>query len=629
MSIYSKKIDLKAVSRIDTVEEFEKSLADLTLGEKIFQCQSLNEKNDEASFAKLLILYLKGEAEIKSEIKRIINWSYQVEKVHFFIKQLNSNDTDITYNSIKLIGLLKEPIALPYLNDIFDLEDTQVCQHIIRAIGEIGHPDGSKIVKKAVETPEKNLLILAIKTLSAWIDDVHWKTFKPLLRHKDRDVRVEAAFSISLRKNRKSAASLLKALNSEADSNVKYSLIQFLGLIPSKILLLPLLNIIIHDDDQKARLISSKTLDRLQGILKPQILFKYRSIKDISIRAEVIFRLGKFGTDNEKNKKYLRHTLEKTEDDSIKQSCLQALGYIADHNDIQLLTRFINIDPLSGYNAVIGLTRVWRLEDKDQIYSILEDNLLPIQKQIILKYLIRRRGAGADPVTILNIVKKLLEGEENLSVRYLALSLLEFAPINDTVSYLIDVYASTENSFDIEVIGHVLSYLTLHYTDTILAFVKSCDENTCEYITKFIPTDLSIEFIRSLSTIIVEKFSDIVKGAESKPVCDDLCRIFMSRPEVTKEFLRSLSSVEWKRFFLKKLLSHATLNLVTSIQSDLIEMLKVNDKDVRNTIMQLLIPIKDTSSLPNLMAIAESEGQNEAGEIAKNLIRHFVEEGYL
>ncbi|MFA4875666.1 MAG: HEAT repeat domain-containing protein, partial [bacterium] len=364
------------------VEGYDRALAGLSLGEKIADCQKFNERADAAGISKMLILYMAGGSEISHEVKRIFSWRNRAEKANFLIAQLQSSDTDIVMSSIDLLGVLKEPFTIPYIDAIFNFSDTRLAERIIDALSEMGENVGVATIMKALRSRNKDLLLLAIKRLSRMVEDVSWKVFRPLLQHDAPEIRNEAAFAICIRKSPQSAACLQKAIWSEQDRATKLGMIKHLGTVPGRRLVRPLLYMIVHDKDQKMRLAASRTLDRLQGLLRPGVIYWLRYTPDPAMRAEALFRLGKLGCEVEAHKEFLRRTLRKSQDLQILQACLQALGNIAERTDVDLLIEFLSRDPFTSYNAAFALTKMLRLEDGDRIISIIRSTRSHTTKQI-------------------------------------------------------------------------------------------------------------------------------------------------------------------------------------------------------------------------------------------------------
>lgn len=649
-------IIVKTPGAANTLDAFSTKLSKLTLGEKIREVQSLNEDEGETSAAKLLFMYIASEEEIRFEIKRIFSWKSKKEKIGFLISQFSSSNKEVLLVSIHLLGVLKEPIAIPYLDEIFKLEDTALCAYIIATLGEIGNPLGIKTVQKGLKSTDRCLLILAIRTLSGWRDDVQWRQFKPLLFHGYKEVRAEAAFAIALRKSSSSASSILKAIRIEKDPGTRHLLIQYAGMIPSSKILMPMLHIVTEDDDQKARFIASRSIDRLQGLLRPRELFSLRNVSNPKIKAEIIFRLGKFGTDSDRYKNYIRTTLKKTKEPLIVQACLQALGYIAEHEDVSLLTEFLGKDPLSSYNALMALThtwrtddkddvhqmlnggllsaygaamaltRTWRMEDKDSVLSSITGNLSATQKQVIIKYMIRRRGLLLEPAKILKTVQNILSKDDNINVRYLSIALLEFAPSTETITFLIDLYLNAKENFELEATKSALSQLAIYHRRFIISFISTCKLRDTGKIISFIPADADIDYFRDVAKALFAKLDKDIGVKAVAKMCYEIFDLFMSNPKATKLFIKSLPNAMWQRLFIDKLLHAAKASLIEEIEDELIPLLAVPDDGIRTSVMQLVIAVKNPGIIPRLMTIAESKKDTTSAEIAKNIIKNYIEE---
>ncbi|MBU0651121.1 HEAT repeat domain-containing protein [bacterium] len=326
---YYKQIISENPELIQSLSAFEEHIAQTPLSDRFYEIQTLNERTDEEGIAKWFLMYLDGEQEVQREIKRILGFHDKIAKVNFLIKQLESSNTEIVYKAIELMGIAKEQLAIPYLNAVLKPENIELTERVIIALGEINGYLGAQIVKRNLKiTTNRNLLLLCLKILSRWIELVSWKIFVPFLMQDDKEIKLEAAFAIALRKAPQSAKYVQMAINQEVNPNTKLTLTEYLGRIPSKQNLMPLINMCTHDPSQRVRLIASRTLDRLQGILSAQNLYELRNLKDIRMRAEVLFRLGKFGSENENHKRYLKKVLEESNDPHIIQAILSALGLI-------------------------------------------------------------------------------------------------------------------------------------------------------------------------------------------------------------------------------------------------------------------------------------------------------------
>lgn len=624
---YAQQIVLDDKGLKNEIASYESGIADQTLGDSIYACQSLAEQTDDMSLAKLIVLYLSGEKEIEHEIKRIFAWSNKIEKAEFLLKQLQSSDRALQLKSIELIAILKEPLVIPRLKDLFSLDDVEMGKAIIDALGEMDEPLGLKVIENALKAEDIGLLMHAIRTLSKITEDVPWKVFRRLLAHPDKDVRREAAFSIAIRKAPKSAPHIVRAILSEQDRDIKHIMIQYAGMIPGKEILLPLLTMVAHDPDHKTRLIASRTLHRVQGILKIGPLYKLRDHKDPSIRAEVLLRLGQYGVEEGRLKRYLRITLVNATDQQIVQSCIQALGYIAEHEDVEFLTSYLNKDPLTAYNTALALTRIWRLEDKDKVLDALMLCTSSTQRQIFLKYLIHRRGFSLAPEQILDAVKVLREKDDNLNVHYLTSALLEFAPCIGTFEYLADLYQTDTSYFDKEAVAHSLSNLILHHDELMIEIVRQRDMSESCHLMQFIPHDKNESFFRTLANSI---FSRDIAGVSEETMldsCDRVYSVLMLNPNALRQFLHAVKETAWQSMFIESLRKHATNDMIMFLLDELLDMLTIDDDEARASILAMLKRVQNVKILPYLMGVAESQAEGAAKAMARDLIRGLTKGG--
>ncbi|MFH1653653.1 MAG: HEAT repeat domain-containing protein [Pseudomonadota bacterium] len=611
------------------LETFEREMVNFTLNDKIYQIQHLNDTNDEESISKIFLFYLNGDRELRHEIRRSIHFGDKIFKTNYFISQLNSIDSEIKLTSIYLLGMLQERLATPYLLDILDPEDIISSTYIIEALGSINDPMAAGIVKHTLKSTNKKLLINSIKTLSKWTTNVSWRTFLKLLHHKDKDVRTEAAFALAMRKSPWSARHLLKAIKTEKDPKTRNSLIEFVGRIPTRKIVLPLIKIIVYDKDQRARLTATRTLDRVQGLIKPQILYKLRNISDIKLKSEIIFRIGKFGTDDEKHKQFLKEGLMQTSNQILLQSFIYSIGYLAEHSNIDMLMKFIQKDPLTSYNATWALCRTWRLEDKEKILSVMSQQILPMQKQIIIKFLIRRSGLSLSPDQILESVKMTLEREHNNNVRYLALALLEFSPSISTFEFLLSSHQKQLSHYEGDAIRLALTSLITHHSELLFIYIKNDDSKKYPLLLNFTPIVMKLQFYRLLSEAIFTKLSLENDEPTINSVCDQMTTIFFSKQRIARQFFKTMPDVKWKRLFLKKLYDLNDEKLIQSLLEELIEMLAVDDDEMRNILLKIITTHRDPRALPYLIKIAERDKFKESGTIAKTIVQTFLKEGII
>lgn len=569
-------------SILNTLETFERDVGGLLLGEKISLIQSLNEKTGVEDIAKIFLLFITSEKEIRLEIRRILSWHQDTQKVQFIVQQFKSLDRTIFLSSIELAGAMRTPLSIPYLANIFDITDVERCVLIIDALDEINSEAGIGIVNKALLSTNDELLIRAIKSLSKWPDEVGWKVFVPYLSHKNPEIRNESAFSISLHRDKKSAGTLLTTINQEKDRNTRNDIIRYIGLVPNKKILIPLLTVSASDPDQKARLVASRALDRVQGIIGPKPFFRLRKHSNINIRSEVIFRLGKFGAEHQQHKKYLRKILKakKSSDFLLVQSSIQALGYISDRTDISTLVPLIYEDTITSYNATMALIRIWRMEDKDQVIEILNEDISPVLKQIILKYIIRRRGLSISPEVILDCVEHILSTENDVNTRYLALSLLEFAPSLTTIDYLTALYTKASAQFEMEAITRVLTGLFAHYGETIFEHLKNYPLEKSQSIIKFLPI----------------------------------------RTKAVKKILTLSIDERLKISFLQLLVHSSRTDIIQNCMDEIIRLLYTKNKGLLDIATKLINMANTPDIIPHL--IKSAEGENSV--VIKGLARQMV-----
>lgn len=579
--------------------------------------RELNGKNDELSILKLFALYLQRNNEILKEFKRTFAGKNSDIKVNFIISQFSSRNRDVILASIEIAGILKTPLVMPYLQNIRIKGDADICNRIIEVALGVDDDYSAKILRCTMTSGNITLAKRSLDALSKRINSVPWEAFKPLLSHSDREIRLAAAFAIALRRAKASARTIIKAIAAEKLRDARLVLIRYAGMIPSRSMLIRLLDISVHDDDMKARLAATRTIDRLQGVIEPEELYSLRSSSDEMIRAEVLFRIGKFGSFAPSHKRYLRDTLKNSRSPIIRHACIMAMGYISEHRDMEFLESFLEADPATSYNATLALTRIWRLGDENNILHILKESHSATQRQIILKYLTRRRGFGLSPEVLLRTAEGLLKDESCMNVKYLIVLLLKFSPILETFEFLFKIFSTHDCVFTMDAAGSSLTSLSNDHPDLLLEYFRKSDIDTCNQLISFIPRDLTVDFARKLLAAIFDKIED----PNISRKFEDIYLTFTSRHEIARQILRSLPDIVWKRLFLKNLLKYSSLPLIRFVRGELLALLGEDDDEVKMLAMRLLALTGDISTAPYLVAASEALNTSEAKEVASSFIK--------
>ncbi|MBT3182011.1 MAG: hypothetical protein HN337_05820 [Deltaproteobacteria bacterium] len=650
MPIYS-EIDLQENVRSE-LEQFESSLPSISFGKKLSLVQTFADSPDELDFLKTLVMYIECEQQIKNEILRIVHWRYRAAKARFYSSLLRTKKQEVVLAAIDLITPLKESLIVPIFESHFNLNDIAMSKKMVLAVRETGDPLGINILKECLKSENSDLVILAITTLANWHGEISWKIFRPFLYHPDKRVRIEAGFGMVFRKDKGCACCMIRALKNEKDDEVRYNLIRYAGMIPNGRVIKPLLLIAIHDDDQRARLEASRTLDRLQGVLDAKHFYNIRRHRDIKIRAEIIRRLGKFGTENTRYKKFIRNTLLKSKDDLITQACIQSLGYIADSSDAKLLSSFLEKSPMSSYNALLALTKTWddenseeiygmlksglfsgysaaialtrtlRLENKDQALGILSKELSPTQRQVILRYILRRKGLGISPEEILEICRLIIKADDNINVRYLSILLLQYAPSSMTIQYLLDYLPKCNNHFEVEATEDSLRNLFASSPKDLLAAIENTKLKYLETIKKYLPSAIGYKFYTSLAfslTLIHQDPSDDTKNS------DLICDIFLQHGEATAAFLSCVAEHRWLLYFLNKIIERNITVSSYDISAPLVELLNVDAEVIRDTVEELLKSILAIKALPRMIELAETSNDMNTTLAVKRVVKDYAE----
>jgi len=606
---------------------FEEEMSTKTLGDRIYTCQNINESTDELSLAKLFALYLSGERDVTNEIHRIFALAHPTEKALFLVKQLHAANRDIVFGALDLIRLLKQRLTIPYMQEIFDLEDVELSKNIIAALGSMVGPIAVKMIVSALQTTDEGLLHFTIQVLSRRSHDVGWHTFKKLLTHENKKIRQEAAFAIAVRRNKKSAASIAQAIENETDRETKHALITYSGMIPGKQLLVTLLNMVTHDQDNKSRLLASRALYRIQGTLPSQDFFRLRNTDDPKIRAEVISRLGQFGIEEDKQKLFVREELAKATTLNIVQACVQSLGYTSESSDVDILMEYLKRDPLTGYNAALALTHLWRSQDSGRVLEALKISTSSTQRQIFLKFLIHRRGLSIDPKKLLETVRWLFENDSNINVHYLAALLLKHAPSPETIVHLLKMHENIDDFFVKEATSIALRNIIKDNDDMIVALSHSSDLDQFLSLMQFIPPGMDESFYQELAAGIFDRETHVFDEATLTNVCDHAYAVLLLNRYALKQFLAIAADTFWERVFIQTFHDSATKDIVSHTSEELLQLLDTDDETIRILILERLKDIDDPRILPKCMAIAEGMGEETAPTLAREIVSSLVKRG--
>lgn len=609
---------------IEDVHAYASALSRLALSEKLSDCQRFSEEGGEVSTAKVLLLFLEGGDEVRHEVKRIFSWQQRRPKTAFLVLQLASDDPAVVLGAIDLLGVLGEASSIFELDARFNPEETEIARHIVIALGQMGEPLAFKTILRALKAQDRRVVLEALRQLSRQTSIISWKAFCPLLRSEDTEVRTEAAFAISIRKVRKSGARLLKTLFLERDVVARRKLIRCLGSVPNRALVMPLLGIIVGDRDQKSRLEASRALDRLQGMLPSDTLYRRRKTRDPSMQAEVLFRLGKFGSTVVKHKDYLRRILQESSDLSVVQACILALGHISDRGDADLLIGCIKKDPVIAYVAAIALTKIFRMEDADRVLEVLRFHPLSIVQQIFLRYIGRRRGFGASPQVLLSAVQSCLAGKPNINTSYLAYGVLAYAPSEETMDFLL---AAEGGDFEREAIDDAIGRITEKHGGIVLSVLHRGDFPVWRSLLPHLPGRLGDRWYRPFARAFFDRYRTRHADAEVNDLLAEIVRRFITFPEFLRGYLIMAPDAPWKELLLRLIMEHAQQEIISVLRGELLDLLGDEAPEVRALAMMLLLSLRDATVVAPLIEIAESDPRDELRRAARQIATALVKEG--
>jgi HEAT repeat protein len=487
-------------------------------------------------------------------------------------------------------------------------------------------PMAAGIILRALAARDEELLLDAVQTLSNLTQLVPWGTFLSLLGHPRADVRVEAAFALARRHARKAARHLLAAIRREHDAKTRRTLLRYLGMLPEPKLLLPLMRIALCDGDQKARLAATRALDRLQALLPRTALFRLRRVRDLELRAEVLYRLGKFGTEDERYKNWLRHQAEQSRETLIIQAALEGLGAIADHDDLELFERHLKDDPLTAYLAGLALTRCFRMGDVSRALAVLEAARSTLLQQTFLKFLIRRRGLGADALTLLSAVQRLLVSETNMSVRYLAFNLLASAPCEATVTFLIEATSTARDAHEHLAIARALGQVAAHHAEILLPVLIRCPREAMRDLLMSLPEEMDPGLIAAIMRVVTRR----IRPEEDEELQRTYCRVLeqlLAAPGVPVAVAGVLPDATWKKLFLRALVVRSGQMVIESLRKTLLDWLSDEDVELAQLAMLFIVSLGDPSVYARIVAAGEK--CEVLKPMARRVVRTAVERGAL
>ncbi len=266
----------------------------------------------------------------------------------------------------------------------------------------------------------------------------------------------------------------------------------------------------------------------------------------------------------------------------------------------------MSADPLTAYNATMALTKLWRQGDSDRVLKALAASASPVQKQIILKYLIRRRGLACDAPTLLACVQGVIESSDNINLRYLSYCLLEYAPSVATVHYLVRAYRASDDWYLREAVVTTLKALARHHARDFLALIDVCDQAAYADIVHVLPMDIDPSFFGSLAVTLCQKFHDAGFEEHPQELCTSILAILAKNADALKAFVGSIPDTAMKKVLLDTLAVEGTPEAIAAIADVLADMLHDQAPGIRARALALLGTLHEPSLVPRLIVAAES-----------------------
>ena len=261
MNIIS-QLQLSEKNRVE-LKKFSKILEGMNASRHYYLLDQLRSTYLERDLARIFLLYMISTEYIQHEIKNSFSLQYKNERVHFLAEQLKSKSKDVQLVALELLHTFADPIALPLIEDALLLEDPDITSKCIELLDHINHLSAASILQKlAKKVPEQDTksIICYLRNKTSF---VNWKFYIPFLKSENPEIRKEAAFSLALQKEPKSAKKLIGLIEHEKHTDNIYACIEYLGFISSRRVFHYLLFMSVENPDQKKRYYANKSLSRL------------------------------------------------------------------------------------------------------------------------------------------------------------------------------------------------------------------------------------------------------------------------------------------------------------------------------------------------------------------------------
>lgn len=149
------------------------------------------------------------------------------------VEDLAGSDSRLARNAADILGTFRHPVAIPALSDAVTRTDlsAEARQHIVRALGTIGHRDANPGVEAAMSDADPSVRAEALLAWAAIRNQVGAATAVGLIDDEDALVRSKAAAVVGQMRETSGRAALEAQLASDEDAVVRRNAAWALGRI--------------------------------------------------------------------------------------------------------------------------------------------------------------------------------------------------------------------------------------------------------------------------------------------------------------------------------------------------------------------------------------------------------------
>jgi len=298
-------------------------------------------------------------------------------------------------NTIKVLGLIKDPTALRSLTPLTVYRDPSIRKESIEALGNIADPISTRQLINALKDPEPAVRQAAVKSLGQVGDPAAAAAISLLLKDPVEGVRRSVASALGSLKDPSSLNPLLSAVKSETTNPVRVALIEALGVYNNA----EVIDVLLHSLNDPDPAISQKSAEILGNFTGPKVI------------AALLGALEKQGAESADFRKNAALSLSKMRDPDAVDALLYLLNYSQKEPGIEFdraaATAASTLANLKKGNAIPAIIRyyqsilpavhyqnsVWQQIDYEPLVKQTEEVLRSFQSMVpgdtmIIKYYI-------------------------------------------------------------------------------------------------------------------------------------------------------------------------------------------------------------------------------------------------